>query len=382
MNSNRHRRHLIVLNFIAFVILAILLCLSSSLSHAQERDEESADEGRKRLEKIAEEIAEKIKEKSGHGIGTLGSTWWGICTAVPADALKESRGQTEDELRMYLLARFPVGETYDKIKDILNSPWDDHAVRDLWKLDAYAYDEDDIPQQRGIVLDLLVYAGTKYQSDVLIQVRSILDDLFQKFGKPELDATTRDNAVLLAFVRNALEEYGTLELLPESFWTAMEREDVGEDLLQVVAKLGDSETLKWLEDFRKTCAWQKEINLRFLRKTISELKTKTSNRGSENRREREDKSPQDTKHAKPEHSKRPPEAGNGSKERNREPETEEPTEAEVQKPKQTAQSTELPASGVRKESSSSSAWLVPLGVVLLAVAFVFVIALRARKRRA
>jgi hypothetical protein len=265
-------------------IIAILAFLVPSYSPAQEEDN-SPEAGRKRLGKIAQEIAERAKITGGQR----------NISAVPADALEESRGEEEDRLRMYLLAWFSPGKTRDRIKDIINRPWDDDTVRDLWVAN-YGKRGGQIPT--GEIYSLIIYAAKKYKGRVFMEVKSRLNDLFSLFSDPDLCPLNYKEG---AFLINALEQYGTPDIIPDSFWIHVENEKYGPLLLNVLREIGDKDTLQWLEDFRERCPWQEEKNLRKLQEAIKKLRVKIESQNKpDNQKPQEIKTePEQENHPKP-----------------------------------------------------------------------------------
>ncbi len=272
--------------------LAMLLCIESSFP---QENGETPEEGRQRLERIAEEIAKKVKRHRGGRAGAYGRRP-GVITEVPPDALIHPRGQTEDELRMYLLAGVSSGKPYDEMREVLNRPWSRDTVRVLWKLDGRHYER--WQSIKGSTLPLLVFAATRYKGDILTEVRSILDQLFSESIKP-------DSHILGSYgiLGTALSKYGTLEVLPDSFWTAVQLESVGTGKVGVLARIGNEDTLKWLEKFQKTCAWENQWTLKT---TIEELKKKLAKEKDEERSKPEQtEQPEPGKLPKPENVKNP-----------------------------------------------------------------------------
>lgn len=272
----------------AFVIPALLILLPLDFCASQEEDN-SPEAGRERLAKIAQEINNKIEDEHKRGVERPVTMH-----PVSADALKESRGQTEDELRMYLLAFLPPGEKRDKTIQILNSPWGADTVKNLWELHTYKEIQQPYGQPYGGILDLLVYVATKYKKDVFAEVQRKMEDLFSKFCSPECDPNMGYNSRLLSYATNALERYGTSELLPNSFWRALEREEVGVSLLWVIAKLGEgADPLTRLGNFKKTCTWREERSLRVLEGDIELLQMEAESKKSQEREKGEGKPPQE-----------------------------------------------------------------------------------------
>jgi hypothetical protein len=251
----------IVRGMISLLSLAILLFLILPLFfnfNALAQEDNSLVAGKKRLQKISDEIAQRAKVTGGQR----------NIYPVPADALEESRGEKEDRLRMYLLALFPPGETRKKIKDIINRPWDDDTVRDLWEAN---YSKRGGQEPTGEIFHLIIYAAKKYDGQVFVEVKSKLNDLFDKFNDPNWRPTNHKMGALLI---SALRQYGTPDILPDSFWKQIENEKNGPQLLIVLWKVGDKDTLVWLEDFQKRCSWQEKRSLQKLSNAIQEIRAR------------------------------------------------------------------------------------------------------------
>lgn len=229
----------------------------------QELIQEKVQElGRNRLQGIAERISREaaVSQQNGEKQRELWS--------VPADALKESRGLTEDLLRMYVLAAFPDGVAREKLRGVLNSPWTSDNICRLWEIGTSVQGK-----QKHEILNLVLHIGHKYKGEVLNEIRPRLDDIFKELGKSDWHPSLLS---LSAFMGSVLGAPNDLDCLPESLADALEREDVGPTMLPVLAELGSPKILTLLENFQKSCSWEKEEHLRILDEAIIRARAKIS----------------------------------------------------------------------------------------------------------
>jgi len=216
------------------------------------------DEGRKHLHEIAEEI-EKLSRTSP--MSSSPGFW-----KVSPDIIIEPRDREEDKLRMYLLASFEQSEKRDRIAEIVNQPWSDDTVEALWNAEQM---EQGVP--RGKMLNLIMFVAKKYKGEVFSEVKTRLGNLFEKYAQPNWRSK---EFRLGSFLISSLKKYGTVEMLPDSFWRLLEREDMGYGLLNVLSTIGDLETLEYLEKFSEACHWTDEKSLKRLKDTIDKLRVK------------------------------------------------------------------------------------------------------------
>jgi hypothetical protein len=198
---------------------------------------------------------------------------------VDFDEITTCRGYEEDSLRMFLLADYDKQHIGPKLRELLNSDWSHDTVTGLWALDPY---EGRSHTQSGRTLPLLLYASKKYKNEVFLDVQDILDNichnLTESAGKGE-----RVNGLFLREMESALSQYGYPEILKDSFWEALENENIGRLLIKSIGDFGDSNTLEKLKIFKRECNWTDKASLEIIRYTEDKLEKKIYASNKENK---------------------------------------------------------------------------------------------------
>jgi len=198
---------------------------------------------------------------------------------VGENELTASRGQVEDELRRDVLAVFLEGERLEKVRAILNRPWDEAGIGYLWGLVEHVVPERRRSAervglvQRSNILRLLAHVSTKYgDSKEATLIRSKFDSLLLKLADPEAKPPVVHPSIRYKFratVVNAIEEHGSLDLLGPGFWECFETRQTG---LRALRKLGDAQALERLRHLDKVLhAWgidSDSARAQLLRETI------------------------------------------------------------------------------------------------------------------
>lgn len=138
--------------------------------------------------------------------------------------LKEARDPVEDRLRKEILAAFS-DERLEKLKNILNAPWDERGVESLGDMLFSGTPVDgemriDDLQWRAIV-NMLSYV-VKTKSGSLLARRTT--DLFDQLLSHALMIRGKvPKGNYWGYTLEAIADYGTPELLTDSFWSAVEQ---------------------------------------------------------------------------------------------------------------------------------------------------------------
>jgi len=186
---------------------------------------------------------------------------------VGSEEIEKSRGEIEDRLRKEVLgAIYPVKARYGgpvegrggledegpliRLRKILNGPWDRAAVENLG-----SFVLDNPPRQgQGTfwkhelnpIANLIAYVGKEYaEKPAGAAAKEVLDKFIERALLTDRKTTAFSNFWL--GTTDAIAQYGTADLLPESFWKGIEQ---GEWAPRVLEAVGDEKVLKRLKSIR------------------------------------------------------------------------------------------------------------------------------------
>ena len=192
--------------------------------------------------------------------------------------LKEKRGETEDRIRTEILGAFSADDQrLGKLQDVLNGPWDRDAVEYLGNLiltNAPSDQEATITcHQWKAITDMLVHlAQSAAQRPLADQARQELDKAFARAAP--FFYTKAFGGNVFQGTAMSVAEYGSADLLTESFWKGLEQ---GLWAPRVLESVGDTAVLNRLRDMWTRNVWPAGAPFRELaRRTIAVVELQLS----------------------------------------------------------------------------------------------------------
>lgn len=205
-----------------------------------------------------------------------------------------SRGEVEDKLRREVLEVFLDEQRLGELRGVLNRPWDKAGVEYLWALveqyeaqQAYAFVSS---LQKLRVLNLLAYVSVKHRSSEVAEViRRRFDSLLLRIARPEVQPPVVDPAnrhKFCAYVLDAIEQHGSVELLGPGFWECFETYRDASVGVKALRTFGDHAALERLKRLDKVLnAWGVDsysYRVRMLCETIRAIEERLARAREEN----------------------------------------------------------------------------------------------------
>jgi len=168
------------------------------------------------------------------------------------------RDEVEDELRMYLLALYWDEKKVEKIKPILNNPWDKEGIEFLWK-DIFEDTYDCF--KRIMLVDLLIYVDTKYKDETITKiVRGKIDGLFEKMLQNPKSENNQGWAWVWNNLNQAIAKYGSPDFVSPAMWKYVEKAkgDWFKSVLEIFKLHPSEKGINQLKAFVKDVSWEKD----------------------------------------------------------------------------------------------------------------------------
>ena len=160
-------------------------------------------------------------------------------------------------MRVSVLEAFNDKARIEKLVSILNRPWDVEAVQYVMSLALSENAEGDPAVSVGIVqkeriLALMAYIYSTYHAersmkDPMDALRRDWDGLFEKIADASVKWPSQHRAGLYSVAVNALEKYGSPDLLGVGFWDCFETYKAGSAGIRALEKLGGEREIQRLQ---------------------------------------------------------------------------------------------------------------------------------------
>ncbi|MBI4835098.1 MAG: hypothetical protein HY811_09815 [Planctomycetes bacterium] len=183
------------------------------------------------------------------------------------------RNSVEDELRIYVLAFIWEDDKIQKVKSILNKPWDTEGINTLWQLTF-----GNAPEWKGVcgrkqpLLNLFVYITTNYKNN---EINELIKEKFDAIAKsmqdekPEFVHVKNPKVVQVMELWCAIAEYGSLALISNTMLQTVEKTPddtnsypIARSFLEIFAAYPSEESINQLKNLFNSLSWDKNDDRR------------------------------------------------------------------------------------------------------------------------